>query len=206
MQSVRPQKAIPPIDYLATTYRHECDQSEQSRWLTEVADRLATCRTFKCREIQYWNHPDLPEHLRAQGYYVCYQTSDHYGYPLYMMISRSHTNECIELEQIIRELRSTDIVFPFKSFGEYYARRSVKRGPGKYSTIKFDARWYMISVCGTMKPYYKLIKEEKLVMKSVSGLAAGTTGPGRLIKEEKPVMKSVDMSFKEWQAWFSGIG
>lgn len=90
------------------------------------------------------------------------------------MISRSNSNEYIELEQIIRELNSSDIVFLSNGFGEYYAHRSRKRGPGKYSTIKFGTRWYMISVCGTLKPYHKLIMEDG------------------------PVVKPLDMSFKDW--------
>jgi hypothetical protein len=151
-------------DDLAIARREEWDGSEQTRWLADIVDRLATCRTFKCREIQYWNHPDLPAHLRVPGYYVCYQASDHYGFPLYVMISRSDTNECIELEQIVRELRSPEVIFPFSAFGEYYAKRSVKRGPGTYSTIKFGNRWYMISVCGMLRPFHTLIRGEGAVM------------------------------------------
>ena len=77
------------------------------------------------------------------------------------MISRSHTSAPVSLEQIIEELSSNDVVFPFAKFGEYYAQRKRRRGPGTYATIEFRTHWYMISVCGQLKPYYRLTKPEQ---------------------------------------------
>jgi hypothetical protein len=79
------------------------------------------------------------------------------------MISRSRTDEVLDLERILDDLKSAKVVFPFEKFGEYYAFRRQHRGPGKYATIKFGARWYMLSVCGSLKPYYKLVETRKPV-------------------------------------------
>ena len=151
-------------DYYEAALRSAPD--EQRLWLEDVINRLTGRPVFKCHEIKYWNHPELPESLRAQGYYVCYQSADRAGYPLYIMSSRSHTSEPLKLEEIVDDLRSTEIVLPFERFGEYYAKRKQRRGPGKYATIRFGARWYMLSVCGSMKPYYKLVETKKSAIRS----------------------------------------
>ena len=150
------------VDYYEAELRRGFNNDEQRLWLADVVNRLSDRPVWKCQEIQYWNHPELPEPMRAQGYYACLQSADRNGYPLFIMISRSHTTNKVSLAQIVDELSSQDIVFPFAKFGEYYARRSSSRGPGKYATIKFGSRWYMISVCGQPKPYYRLIRPERL--------------------------------------------
>ena len=136
-------------------------QSDERLWLNDVINRLEGRPVWKCHEVQYWNHPELPEHLQREGYYVCYQSADRAGYPLYVMISRSHTNEALTLENIVENLRSSDIVLPFEKFGDYYAKKSTRRGPGKHATIRFGKRCYMLSICGTFKPYYNLVVETK---------------------------------------------
>ena len=136
-------------------------QDEQRLWLDDVVTRLCGQPVWKCNDLQYWNHPELPEQARVQGYYVCYQTADRAGYPLYVMISRSQTNDLIHLEEVINDLRSAKVVFPFSTFGEYYAQRSKRRGPGTYATIRFGSRWYMLSVCGQLTPFHKFVMQGK---------------------------------------------
>jgi hypothetical protein len=156
MRQGRERRETESDNKLESALRIEYSKDEQKRWLADIVDRLATCRTFKCRELKYWNHPDLPADLRVQGYYVCYQVTDRYGMPQYVMISRSNTAEFIELGQIVDELSSGDVNLPFSAFGDYYAARTTKRSPGTYATIKYADRWYMISVCGVLKPYHRL--------------------------------------------------
>lgn len=170
-----------PPDYYESILREADSRGEEHLWLSDLVDRLASSRVFKCRELQYWNHPDLPDHMRAQGYYVCLQTSDRFGGILYIMISRSHTNEILELAQIIEDLSSPEVVFPFSKFNAYYAIRSKEDGLGKYATIGFGARWYMISVCGIPKPYHKLI-------------------------QTRPFVKNVGLNFLEWRGQLKGNG
>ncbi len=140
--------------------RNSYHKDEQRLWLEDVINRLADRPVLKCHEKGYWNHPELPDSLRKKGYYVCYQSSDRVGYSLYLMISRSHTDELITLERILDDLRSKEIVFPFEKFGEYYAQQD-RRAPGTYATIRFGMRWYMLSKCGFMKPYYKLFDKKR---------------------------------------------
>ena len=143
-------------DYEAELRRPDREK-EQRIWLADLVDRLSGCRVAKCRELHYWNHPELEPHLRVEGYYCCYQFIDHSGYPQYAMIGRSRTSELLDLEQIIDELRSEELVFPFERFGEYYPQRKRKTEPGECATVRFGSRWYMLSVCGQLRPYFKLV-------------------------------------------------
>ena len=149
-------------DCYEAALRDAFTKDEQRLWLIEIVNRLSGRPVRKCHEVLYWNHPGLPEHLRVQGYYACYQSVDRNGYPIYLMIGRSHTNEHLNLDQIIDDLGSSTIVFPFEKFGDYYAQRS-RRGPGKHATIKFGNIWYMLSVCGHLKPHYRLVRRESVI-------------------------------------------
>jgi hypothetical protein len=151
----------PTTDIFEAELRAAFSNDEQRRWLTDVVNRLSGRPVSKCQEVKYWNHPELQEHLRVEGYSCCYQTSDRAGYPLYVMLSRSHTVEPIALAQIIDELSSDEIVHPFEKFGDYYVERSRSRGPGKYATIRFGSRWYMVSVCGQFKPHFRLVEARR---------------------------------------------
>jgi hypothetical protein len=154
---------------LESALRIQYSNDEQEHWLADIVDRLASCRTFKCRELKYWNHPYLPARLtRVQGYYVCYQVSDRYGVPQYVMIPRSNTDEFIELKQIVEELSSGAVILPFSTFGEYHAVRTTKRGPGTCATIKCAEEWYMISVCGVLKPYHRLSLPDRPAIRAVA--------------------------------------
>lgn len=131
----------------------------QQTWLEEIIERLSGSPILKCGE--YWNRDGV------QGYYACYQMSDRYGYPLYIMISRSHTNKSMRLEEIIEDLRSSNIAIPFEKFGEYPSRARVAKGgahidAGTYATIKFGKRWYMISKSGRYRPQQHFQLREKL--------------------------------------------
>lgn len=71
------------------------------------------------------------------------------------------TESAVKFDQIIEELGSPKIHFPFEEFGEYFAQRKRRRGPGKHATIRFGERWYMLSVCGQLKPFHRLRTQEK---------------------------------------------
>jgi hypothetical protein len=148
-------------DYFEAALREDDRRQGQRAWLDEIISRLTGSLVFIRRESQYWNHPKLPPIFRSQGYSVCCQTKDHYGFPLYIMISRSHTTKLLGLDDLLDELRSSEMVIPFKNFGEYFSRsravrHGVKVGPGTYATIKFGEWWYMISQSGFQKPYFRL--------------------------------------------------
>jgi hypothetical protein len=140
--------------------RQEYRKDEQCLWLEDLVGQLSGCRVAKCRELQYWNHPELQPHLRVEGYSCCYQFVDRAGYPQYAMIARSRTAELLSSEQIVNELSSQEVVFPFEKFGDYDRQRERRRGLGKYATIRFGTRWYMISTCGAFKPYFRLVAKE----------------------------------------------
>jgi len=151
----------PTGDFYEAALRSEHQKNKHRLWLADVVNRLSGRYVSKCAELTYWNHPGLPQHLRAEGYYVCFQTEDRSGHPIYVMISRSHTSEQIDVKQIAKEFDSEEVVFPFEKFGEYYAQRKRRRGPGIYATIKIGPRWYMLSVCGQLKPHYRLVQVER---------------------------------------------
>jgi hypothetical protein len=148
-------------DYYEAALRNAYAKDEQRLWLEDIVNRLSGCRVWKYPDVMYWNHPELPEHLRSKGYSVCFQSADRDGHPLYVMVSRSHTDTPVSLQRIIDDLCSKEIVLPFVRFGEYYAQPSKRRGPGKHATIKFGSRWYMLSVSGRPKPYYRLTRPAK---------------------------------------------
>lgn len=152
-------------DYYEAELRSAYCKDEQRRWLDDLVDRLSACGIAKCNEGQYWNHPQLPPHLRVEGYYCCYQLTDRTGHPQYAMISRSKTSNLLDLKQIIEDLGSQEIAYPFEKFGDYFAQPRHSRGPGKFATIRFGLRWYMLSVCGQFKPYFKLVSERHTVPK-----------------------------------------
>jgi len=139
-------------------------RDEQRLWLEDVINRLTGRPVWKCHEVQYWNHPELPKSLRKQGYYVYYQSSDQTGHPIFLMFSRSDTDELLTLERILDDLRSGEIAFPFEKFGAYYAQPKRRCGPGTYATIRFGTRWYMLSRCGSMNPSHLALGAPELLL------------------------------------------
>ena len=148
-------------DYYEAALRSEYARDGERLWLEDVINRLSNCRVWKYPDVIYWNHPELPKEFRAKGYSVCFQTTEQDGHPRYVMVSRSHTDVPVSLQTIIDDLTSDEIVLPFAKFGEYPTKPSKRRGPGTHATIKFWARWYMLSVSGLPRPYYRLTKPRK---------------------------------------------
>jgi len=144
-------------DYYEAALREDEKRRTQRTWLEEVAGRLSDYPVLECEARPYWNR------FGCQGYYACYQTKDRWGYPLWLMISRSHTSTLLTLDELLDDLRSSEITIPFEEFGEYPSRAraqslGAKIGPGTYATIRFGRRWYMISRSGKPKPYFKLFE------------------------------------------------
>jgi len=129
----------------------------QREWLIEFVNRLSVNRLCEHPGHAYWNHPDLPESARVQGFSLSYQSSDRYGHTIHLMISRSNTDHTLTLSEILGDLTSRLIEVPFK-FGQYHKHLP---DPGTYATIRFGTRWYMLSRSGIRRPYHTLIKTSK---------------------------------------------
>jgi hypothetical protein len=148
-------------DYYEAALRNEYAKSEERLWLEDIINRLSNCCVWKHPDVFYWNHPERPQDLRQKGYSVCFQTVERDGHPRYVMISRSDTDIPVSLQSILDDLSSKEIILPFEKFGDYFAKARKRREPGKYATIKFGSRWYMLSVSGLPKPYYRFSSTQR---------------------------------------------
>jgi hypothetical protein len=135
--------------------QYVADETDHRRWLAEVTSRLSDHRGRSIERLLYRNRPNRPEELQEQGFYLCFQTSNRYGGTIYIMISRSRTDTHLTVNEIIDNLSSNEVEYPFKEFGEYRSGRRRDAEPGQYATIKFGPQWYLISKSGMKKPYYR---------------------------------------------------